>query len=172
MAINGDGFFSVQAATGSVDNTPVFSGVTDYTRRGDFQVNANGNLVNGAGYYLMGVAVDPKTGNPLGNVPASSPVPEQFHSGAGHQRDSVRREPSDHARDRGKRHRRRRHDYGRWRPKPRRFQPTIPWCWERRRRLSLTTQQYTGAAALNQAGNAGSDHRRDTAVRNSREPTR
>ena len=47
----------------------VFSGITDYTRRGDFQVNANGNLVNGAGYYLMGVAVDPKTGNPIGNVP-------------------------------------------------------------------------------------------------------
>jgi flagellar hook protein FlgE len=69
MAINGDGFFSVQAATGTVDNQPVFSGVTDYTRRGDFQVDANGNLVNGAGYFLMGVPVDPKTGNPLGNVP-------------------------------------------------------------------------------------------------------
>src|ERR1700675_1383999 len=69
MAINGDGFFSVQKATGTSDNLPVFNGVTDYTRRGDFQVNANGNLVNGAGYYLMGVAVDPKTGNPLGNVP-------------------------------------------------------------------------------------------------------
>src|SRR6266481_8625673 len=69
MAINGDGFFSVQKAIGVTDNVPVFSGVTDYTRRGDFQVNANGNLVNGAGYYLMGVAVDPKTGNPLGNVP-------------------------------------------------------------------------------------------------------
>ena len=69
MAINGEGFFSVQAATGTVDNAPVFSGITDYTRRGDFQVNANGNLVNGAGYYLMGVAVDPKTGNPIGNVP-------------------------------------------------------------------------------------------------------
>lgn len=68
MAITGDGFFSVQKATGVVDNVPVFSGVTDYTRRGDFQVNANGNLVNGAGYYLMGVSVDPKTGNPLGNV--------------------------------------------------------------------------------------------------------
>jgi flagellar hook protein FlgE len=68
MAINGDGFFSVQAANGVVDNVPVFSGVTDYTRRGDFQVNANGNLVNGAGYYLMGVDVDPKTGNPTGNV--------------------------------------------------------------------------------------------------------
>jgi flagellar hook protein FlgE len=69
MAINGDGFFSVESATGTVDNQPVFSGTTDYTRRGDFQVNANGNLVNGAGYYLMGVPVDPKTGNPLGNVP-------------------------------------------------------------------------------------------------------
>ena len=43
--------------------------MTDYTRRGDFQVNANGNLVNSAGYYLMGVPVDPKTGNPLGNMP-------------------------------------------------------------------------------------------------------
>src|SRR5216683_1482686 len=69
MAINGDGFFSVQKATGTTDNLPVFNGVTDYTRRGDFQVNANGNLVNGAGYYLMGVGVDAKTGNPLGNVP-------------------------------------------------------------------------------------------------------
>ncbi|WP_407155527.1 flagellar hook-basal body complex protein [Bradyrhizobium sp. STM 3557] len=69
MAINGDGFFSVQKATSVTDNVPVFSGVTDYTRRGDFQVNANGNLVNGAGYYLMGITVDPKTGNPTGNVP-------------------------------------------------------------------------------------------------------
>ena len=69
IAINGDGFFSVQQPTGVTDNVPTFNGVTDYTRRGDFQVNANGNLVNGAGYYLMGVAVDPKTGNPLGNVP-------------------------------------------------------------------------------------------------------
>ena len=69
MAINGDGFFSVQKPTSVTDNVPVFNGVTDYSRRGDFQVNANGNLVNGAGYYLMGVTVDPKTGNPTGNVP-------------------------------------------------------------------------------------------------------
>jgi flagellar hook protein FlgE len=69
MAINGDGFFSVEKPTSVTDNVPVFDGVTDYTRRGDFQVNANGNLVNGAGYYLMGVDVDPKTGNPTGNVP-------------------------------------------------------------------------------------------------------
>jgi len=69
MAITGDGFFSVEKATGTVDNVPVFDGVNYYTRRGDFQINANGNLVNGAGYYLMGVAVDPKTGNPTGSVP-------------------------------------------------------------------------------------------------------
>ena len=71
MAITGDGFFSIQKATGVVDNVPVFNGVTYYTRRGDFQLNSNGNLVNGAGYYLMGVTVDPKTGNPTGNVAPS-----------------------------------------------------------------------------------------------------
>jgi flagellar hook protein FlgE len=69
MAINGDGFFNVMKPTSTVDNAPVFNGVPDYTKRGDFQVNANGNLVNGAGYYLLGVPVDPTTGNPTGNVP-------------------------------------------------------------------------------------------------------
>jgi flagellar hook protein FlgE len=69
IAISGDGFFNVQKPIGVTDNQPVFDGVTDYTRRGDFQLNANGNLVNGAGYYLLGVTVDPKTGNPIGNVP-------------------------------------------------------------------------------------------------------
>ncbi len=69
MAINGNGFFDVMMPTSTVDNSPVFNGVTDYTQRGDFQVNANGNLVNGAGYYLMGVTVDPTTGNPTGSVP-------------------------------------------------------------------------------------------------------
>ena len=69
MAISGEGFFNVQKPIGITDNVPVFDGVTDYTRRGDFQLNANGNLVNGAGYYLLGVSVDPKTGNPIGNVP-------------------------------------------------------------------------------------------------------
>jgi flagellar hook protein FlgE len=69
IAINGDGFFDVQKPTGVTDNTPTFNGVTNYTRAGDFQVNAQGYLVNSAGYYLMGVAVDPKTGNALGSVP-------------------------------------------------------------------------------------------------------
>jgi flagellar hook protein FlgE len=69
IAINGDGFFDVQKPTGTTDGTPTFNGITDYTRAGDFQVNSQGFLVNSAGYYLMGTAVDPKTGNPLGSVP-------------------------------------------------------------------------------------------------------
>jgi flagellar hook protein FlgE len=69
IAINGDGFFDVQKPSGTTDGTPTFTGVTNYTRAGNFQVNAQGYLVNGAGYYLMGSAVDPKTGNPLGSVP-------------------------------------------------------------------------------------------------------
>jgi flagellar hook protein FlgE len=69
IAINGDGFFDVQQPTGTTDGTPTFNGITDYTRAGDFQVNSQGYLVNSAGYYLMGTAVDPKTGNPLGSVP-------------------------------------------------------------------------------------------------------
>ena len=69
MAINGDGFFVVAKPTGFTDNAPTFSGVTNFTRAGDFQLNATGNLVNSAGYYLMGIPVNPTTGNPVGNVP-------------------------------------------------------------------------------------------------------
>ena len=69
MAINGDGFFVVAQPTGFTDNQPNFNGVNDFTRAGDFQMNANGNLVNGAGYYLMGIPVNATTGNPEGSVP-------------------------------------------------------------------------------------------------------
>ena len=69
MAINGDGWFVVAEPTGFTDNQPVFSGVTDFTRAGNFQLNENGNLVNASGYYLMGIPVNPITGNPEGSVP-------------------------------------------------------------------------------------------------------
>src|SRR5262249_51021684 len=36
---------------------------------GDFQPDKNGYLVNGAGYFLMGIPVDPSTGNLVGSVP-------------------------------------------------------------------------------------------------------
>jgi flagellar hook protein FlgE len=69
MAINGDGFFVVEKPTATTDGHPVFDGAAVYTRRGDFQPDANGYLVNGAGYYLMGLPIDPATGNPTGSIP-------------------------------------------------------------------------------------------------------
>jgi flagellar hook protein FlgE len=69
MAINGDGFFVVQKPTNFSDNRPVFDGVERYTRRGDFQTDKNGYLVNGAGNYLMGIPIDPQTGNLVGSIP-------------------------------------------------------------------------------------------------------
>jgi flagellar hook protein FlgE len=69
MAINGDGFFAVQKPGSVSDSTPVFDGVNKYTRRGDFTLDKNGYLVNGAGYYLQGVKIDPTTGNPAGSTP-------------------------------------------------------------------------------------------------------
>lgn len=71
MAINGDGFFVVQQPNGFANNQPVFSGSNLYTRRGDFTLNKDGYLVNGSGYYLMGIPIDGATGNPVGSVPQS-----------------------------------------------------------------------------------------------------
>jgi flagellar hook protein FlgE len=76
MAINGDGFFVTQKPTNFADNRPVFDGIDRYTRRGDFQPDKSGFLVNGAGYYLMGIPVDPTTGNLVGSVPQLL----QFHN--------------------------------------------------------------------------------------------
>jgi flagellar hook protein FlgE len=76
MAINGDGYFIVQSPLSFTGNTPVFSAVNSYTRRGDFEVNSQGYLVNGAGYYLSGLPIDPTTGIPTGSVSA----PLQFQS--------------------------------------------------------------------------------------------
>ena len=70
IAVNGDGFFIVQHPTSFTGNTPIFDGVVSYTRRGDFELNANGYLVNGAGYYLEGIPIDQTTGAPIGNVPS------------------------------------------------------------------------------------------------------
>jgi len=69
MAINGQGFFVVEKPTSFADNVPVFDGVDLYTRRGDFATDKSGFLVNGAGYYLMGIPVDSTTGNLVGSVP-------------------------------------------------------------------------------------------------------
>lgn len=69
MAINGDGYFVISTKVSEVDGNPVFSGFDLYTRRGDFEMDKNGYLVNGSGYYLKGLIVDPTTGNAAGSVP-------------------------------------------------------------------------------------------------------
>ena len=92
MAINGQGFFVVEKPASFADNLPVFDGVDLYTRRGDFSTDKNGYLVNGAGYYLMGIPVDAdhrqsgrqraavaevRLGLPAGAADDADPIPGQ-----------------------------------------------------------------------------------------------
>ncbi|HEX7777203.1 MAG TPA: flagellar hook protein FlgE [Parvibaculum sp.] len=78
MAINGEGFFIVSQRVATSDNNPVFQDVNYYTRRGDFQMDKNGYLVNGGGYYLQGLAIDPTTNNPVGSTPSVIQVNNGF----------------------------------------------------------------------------------------------
>lgn len=63
MAVAGEGYFTVTGPTGVTSiGQPTFSNSpTTYTRRGDFDLDKNGYLVNGAGNYLMGKQIDPVT---------------------------------------------------------------------------------------------------------------
>jgi flagellar hook protein FlgE len=76
MAVDGDGYFVVTQADNASGTTTTFNGVQDYTRRGDFTLNSNGYLVNGAGYYLMGTPLNPATGA----ATTSTPTVLQFNS--------------------------------------------------------------------------------------------
>jgi len=64
LAISGQGFFAVSEPDGTVSGStaPTFNQQTYYTRDGDFTMNSDGYLVNGAGEYLQGWSVDPTTG--------------------------------------------------------------------------------------------------------------
>jgi flagellar hook protein FlgE len=68
MGISGEGLFAVRQRSALVDGLPTFAGSNLYTRRGDFEIDRNGYLVNGAGYYLMGYGVDPNTGSATGSA--------------------------------------------------------------------------------------------------------
>ncbi len=68
MALSGDGFFTVQTKGSDAGGSPVFSATTSI-RRGDFAVDRDGYLVNGAGAYLTGQSLDPATGLSTGNGP-------------------------------------------------------------------------------------------------------
>jgi flagellar hook protein FlgE len=78
MAINGNGFFVVEPSIGQVDGSAVFAGADYYTRRGDFDLDKSGYLVNGAGYYLKGLPIDPVTQNISGSVPEPLRVSNTF----------------------------------------------------------------------------------------------
>ncbi len=78
MAINGDGFFQVERLFDFSDAQPVFNGENFYSRRGDFQVDRFGYLVNGGGYYLKGLPVDRISGNVSGTVPEVIKIPNDF----------------------------------------------------------------------------------------------
>ncbi len=54
MAIAGQGFFSVSMARSGQGANVVFDDRQFYTRAGDFAMDRDGYLVNGAGYYLEG----------------------------------------------------------------------------------------------------------------------
>ncbi len=69
MAINGSGFFVVRKKIGTNDGNAVFGGTDFYTRRGDFDVDKEGYLVNGSAAYLKGLPIDSATGNVAGSVP-------------------------------------------------------------------------------------------------------
>ncbi|MGL5447409.1 MAG: flagellar hook protein FlgE, partial [Rhabdaerophilum sp.] len=62
VGIQGEGFFVTRKRTGDVGGVPTFGGTQQYTRRGDFEMDRNGYLVNGTGQYMMGYTVDPLTG--------------------------------------------------------------------------------------------------------------
>jgi flagellar hook protein FlgE len=67
VAINGEGYFVVQERTGFAGGLPTFGGTDLYTRRGDFELDRSGYLINGAGYYLKGIRMDPTTGDLVGS---------------------------------------------------------------------------------------------------------
>jgi flagellar hook protein FlgE len=70
IALNANGFFVVEPKIGNdADGAPAFAGANYYTRRGDFEIDKDGLLVNGAGYYLKGLPIDPISGNITGSVP-------------------------------------------------------------------------------------------------------
>lgn len=80
FAINGEGFALVRNSSSLAGGTPTFSARNLFTRRGDFELDRNGYLVNGAGMYLVGYSADAggviSTGTPdvlqIGSAPVDA----------------------------------------------------------------------------------------------------
>jgi flagellar hook protein FlgE len=78
IALNAQGFFVVEPKIGQSDGNTVFAGTNFFTRRGDFEIDKDGYMVNGAGYYLKGLPIDPATGNISGSVPEPIRISNAF----------------------------------------------------------------------------------------------
>src|SRR3569833_1115827 len=78
MAVSGSGFFVVEPAIGQTDGASTFDGENFYTRRGDIDINKNGYLVNGSGYYLKGLPIDSKTGIISSSLPEVIRISNSF----------------------------------------------------------------------------------------------
>ncbi|MBK1661791.1 flagellar hook protein FlgE [Paracraurococcus ruber] len=57
LAIGGQGFFSVASRVGTANGLPTFDERQFFTRAGNFRLDSDGYVVNGAGYYLQGWTV-------------------------------------------------------------------------------------------------------------------
>jgi flagellar hook protein FlgE len=68
FALNGQGFAVVRDRIDFAGGIPTFSAKNLFTRRGDFELDKNGYLINGAGNYLVGYGAD-LAGNILGGSP-------------------------------------------------------------------------------------------------------
>ncbi|GHA14810.1 hypothetical protein GCM10007989_06890 [Devosia pacifica] len=78
VALNTSGFLIVEQKAGESDGNAIFAGTNFYTRRGDFELDKDGRLVNGAGYYLKGLPVDRTSGNISGSVPGVIQISNAF----------------------------------------------------------------------------------------------
>ncbi len=69
FGIDGEGFVAVRERLESGGAGSTFAETNLYSRRGDFTLDRNGYLVNGAGHFLVGNALDPVTGAATGGTP-------------------------------------------------------------------------------------------------------
>lgn len=75
LAISGNGYFVVSSKSSDANSVSQFGAANLYTRRGDFRLDKNNNLVNGAGYYLTGYSIDPSSGVVNSGTPSTIQVP-------------------------------------------------------------------------------------------------
>lgn len=75
LAISGNGYFVVSSKSSDLNSVTQFGPANLYTRRGDFRLDKNNNLVNGAGFYLTGYTIDPATGVVNTGTPSTIQIP-------------------------------------------------------------------------------------------------